>query len=280
MRQVEHLFLEQEEIAASAEWDLTPVGWCLVRFSEGVGYYFGRKHPQELVAGNIIIVPPGKSATFRASQLASMRLSYFHFRPELLNALLTLSEQQRLAIVSNSPEKEIRCLPANHPMAKQFTALMDSSENPLLQRCQMLALIATLFESNLKPLPQPEFIQASALAKFLELIQKTPEAELLICTPADLARRCGCSVRHFTRLFRTNFGASVRSKQTQLRLEKARQLLCDTDAKVHRIALDSGYRHLGLFNLTFKKHFGITPTQFRRTKSKPASSGMRSVMES
>jgi len=85
-----------------------------------------------------------------------------------------------------------------------------------------------------------------------------------------LASLCGCSARHFNRLFRSCFGISVRARQTQLRLIKARQLLSETEKKVLEIALDSGYRNLSLFNLLFKRQFGMTPSESRRRWKKDA----------
>ena len=56
----------------------------------------------------------------------------------------------------------------------------------------------------------------------------------------------------------------LRKRQTELRLQRARQLLTDADAKVSMVAMESGYRHLGLFNAMFKKRFGVTPREWRQ----------------
>ena len=80
---------------------------------------------------------------------------------------------------------------------------------------------------------------------------------------------CGCSLRHFRRMFRKQFKTSIRAKQTELRLEKARQLLTETDDKTSTIAHAAGYRHLGFFNMMFKKKFGMTPTEWRRRSTMP-----------
>ena len=59
----------------------------------------------------------------------------------------------------------------------------------------------------------------------------------------------------------------LRARQIELRLQRARQLLTDSDAKIINVAYDSGYRHLGLFNAMFKKRFGVTPSEWRRSRS-------------
>jgi AraC-like DNA-binding protein len=90
------------------------------------------------------------------------------------------------------------------------------------------------------------------------------EAEFASSSLGELAARVHCSERHFSRLFREEFGVPLRTRQIELRLQRARQLLADQDAKIINVAYDSGYRHLGLFNAMFKKRFGATPSQWRR----------------
>jgi AraC-like DNA-binding protein len=91
-----------------------------------------------------------------------------------------------------------------------------------------------------------------------------PDVELIHHSPAELARLCGCSSRHFNRMFWKQFGSSVRSRQTELRLLRARQLLSNTEGKIVQVAFDSGYRNVSLFNSLFKRRFGVTPSQWRR----------------
>ncbi len=55
-----------------------------------------------------------------------------------------------------------------------------------------------------------------------------------------------------------------RARQIELRLQRARQLLAESNAKIINVAYDSGYRHLGLFNAMFKKRFGVTPSEWRQ----------------
>jgi hemolysin activation/secretion protein/AraC-like DNA-binding protein len=80
----------------------------------------------------------------------------------------------------------------------------------------------------------------------------------------ELAGQLHCSKRHFSRIFSEEFHIPLRARQTELRLQRARQLLLESDAKIINVAFESGYRHLGLFNAMFKKRFGVTPSQWRR----------------
>ena len=69
-------------------------------------------------------------------------------------------------------------------------------------------------------------------------------------------------------MFRKHFNTSIRAKQADLRLDKARQLLAETNQKIVTVATESGYRHLGFFNTTFKKRFGMTPSEWRKKEGR------------
>ena len=262
-----HLSVQRFDLQPSAEWNLTPNGWCIIRMSQGVAYCFSPGESRELAVGDMLAVPPGGAVLFRASQLGPSQLHYFYFRPESLNCLLTLPERHGLDAMAGTSVREVRHLPAGHPVAEQFAALCATTaqNKPLLERCQALLLAAALFAPYLATAMKSNISLATAPERFMEMMQKMPEIEILNYSPAELARRCGCSLRHFSRLFHAHFGGSIRAKQTGLRLEKAQRLLRETDAKIINVALDSGYHHLGLFNATFKRHFGVTPTEFRNS---------------
>jgi AraC-like DNA-binding protein len=263
----DHLSFHEYEISAGAEKHITPAGWCLLRLHHGAAYCLEPKTARELASGDVICVPPRAGVLLRASRIGSACFQYFYFQPAQLHALLTLSERQAFEAIASAERPETRHFPADDPIARQFEIISAHAGggNRLLERAHMLALVAAMFAPILESGPARNGV-ASAPSRFLELVRQIPEIEMLTLSPGDLARRCGCSVRHFTRLFRGHFGVSIHARQTQLRLEKARQLLCETDARVSDIALDSGYRHLGLFTAVFKKHFGVTPSEVRRSK--------------
>jgi len=100
-----------------------------------------------------------------------------------------------------------------------------------------------------------------------------PDAEFISRPPLELARLCSCSARHFNRLFREHFGVSVRARQTELRLLKARKLLGTTEEKIAEVAFESGYRNLSLFNSLFKRRFDVTPTEWRQQSGNDRAAG-------
>ena len=67
-----------------------------------------------------------------------------------------------------------------------------------------------------------------------------------------------------SRIFREVAGTSFREKQTKIRLGRASELLANTESKVVDVALESGYQSSSVFSELFKKHFGVSPGQWRR----------------
>ena len=79
----------------------------------------------------------------------------------------------------------------------------------------------------------------------------------------DLARAAGLSKAHFSREFRRTFGESPYVYLMTRRLERAAALLRNTDHSVAEICLEVGLQGVGSFTTSFKRMFGMTPTEYR-----------------
>jgi AraC-like DNA-binding protein len=82
-------------------------------------------------------------------------------------------------------------------------------------------------------------------------------------TLAELAKRSCMSVNHFLRLFREATGRSPLSYLMQLRLRHAAGLLEKTDLTLSEIAERSGFYDSNYFCKQFRRHYQMTPRQYR-----------------
>jgi AraC-like DNA-binding protein len=262
-----HLLLQEMALAPSSEWNPPMACWCCARIEQGQGYWLGRGEPRELAAGDVTLVAPDTSGLFRASQLGTLRLSYFRFCPELSASVLSVAERNYFDHLAGQPQHAIRIFHPDHPVAVRFAELSARSqtENGLLQRCAMLQLLGTIFARELSRTRPSEQSRPtlSASKRIRVLMHHLTEEEFLRASTEELAAYCGCSLRHFSRLFLQAFGISLRARQTELRLMKAQRLLAETHSRVVTVATRCGYRHLGVFNALFKKRVGMTPTEWR-----------------
>jgi len=86
-------------------------------------------------------------------------------------------------------------------------------------------------------------------------------------TMQALAARLGVSDRHLRRIFDAALGVSPLQYLQTRRLLTAKQLLTDTDLPVTQVAMASGFQSLRRFNAAFAQHYGLNPSQLRKTGS-------------
>jgi AraC-like DNA-binding protein len=80
---------------------------------------------------------------------------------------------------------------------------------------------------------------------------------------AALARAAHLSPAHFSREFRRAFGETPHQYLLTRRLERAAELLRNTDRSVLEICLLVGLQSVGSFTTSFGRLFGLAPTAYR-----------------
>lgn len=86
-------------------------------------------------------------------------------------------------------------------------------------------------------------------------------------SPALLARDVGMSTRQLERLFRRYLNRSPKRYYMELRLQKARNLLMQTDMTVINVALACGFASPSHFSKCYRSHYNTTPYRERGAHS-------------
>lgn len=81
---------------------------------------------------------------------------------------------------------------------------------------------------------------------------------------ATLARAANASPAHFSRSFKRAFGETPHKYLQRRRIERAMELLRETDLMVTAVSLEVGFRSLGSFSTTFKQLVGEPPIDYAR----------------
>jgi transcriptional regulator GlxA family with amidase domain len=81
----------------------------------------------------------------------------------------------------------------------------------------------------------------------------------------ELARTSGLSARQVHRLFKAHMGISPQAYHRQLRLQRAREMLRQTDLTVLEIAMASGFSSSSDFSRVYRRAFHQSPHQDRAT---------------
>ena len=86
-------------------------------------------------------------------------------------------------------------------------------------------------------------------------------------SPAILARDVGMSTRQLERLFRRYLSRSPKRYYMELRLQKARNLLMQTDMTVINVALACGFASPSHFSKCYRSHYKTTPYRERGSQA-------------
>jgi LacI family transcriptional regulator len=81
---------------------------------------------------------------------------------------------------------------------------------------------------------------------------------------SDMAQAASMSLRNFHQAFMDNIGRSPGQELQRIRIERAKKLLSDSNAKMEVIARMSGYENANSFWVAFKRLAGLSPKQYRK----------------
>ncbi|MFD1911943.1 GlxA family transcriptional regulator [Halodurantibacterium flavum] len=101
------------------------------------------------------------------------------------------------------------------------------------------------------------------LGQVIQIMEQNIEDPI---SPATLARDVGMSTRQLERLFRRYLNRSPKRYYMELRLQKARNLLMQTDMSVINVALACGFASPSHFSKCYRSHYNTTPYRERGTQ--------------
>jgi AraC-like DNA-binding protein len=84
----------------------------------------------------------------------------------------------------------------------------------------------------------------------------------------DLAARLRVSTGRLLAAFRASYGISLRDHMSATRMARARRLLAHTNTPLLEVALACGYEHHSSFSTAYRRSFGETPIETRRTAAR------------
>jgi two-component system response regulator YesN len=187
------------------------------------------------------------SATF--DRLADARVYSSDFLFMLCNKLLLLINQSFLALGHN-PEK---VLP---PMEVMLNSLKNLDT---IEECRAYFddLANLLYEAFHKP-------DKDSVRKIVEqavlYIKSNFNSDIRLET---VAGQIGISATYLSRLFKNELNINFKDYLTDIRMEKAKELLLDPGLKVYEISDRVGYSDQRYFSEAFKSKVGLTPLEYR-----------------
>ena len=88
------------------------------------------------------------------------------------------------------------------------------------------------------------------------------------CTLSDAANYLGYDYHYVSRYFKKQFGMNFGMFLTTYRLQRAIELLEESEKTITDIAYESGFQSVRAFNECFRNHIGKSPSQYRKDSNR------------
>ncbi|MGV7120822.1 AraC family transcriptional regulator [Sphingopyxis sp. 550A] len=215
------------------------------------------------------ILAPGDSIFVRGGEVSAIGCPS---RSRFTNIAIALDDLR--AFYSDADDLAMRVVPRQNDLLGLLHAYVDmlrlraeaaaGAAGPLVAG-HIRDLIAAIAAADIDGPPLPE--QPGVKAARLRAIKA--EIARRLCDPhlgvEDVARRCGISPRYVRRLFQEE-GSSFSAHVLGQRLDRAHRLLLhpgQAPGTIAVIAYACGFGDLSYFNRTFRRRFGMTPSDLR-----------------
>lgn len=161
------------------------------------------------------------------------------------------------------------------------------------QDCQLVSMILEMFAEQENQLPYYENILNGSLVSFLGKLLQRHEASVEYpdsymerfssvpritshirrhCTEITLescARTFHFNPQYLSSLLKKHTGKTFSTLLAEARMERAALLLRESDISIHELGTFLGYSDSAYFMKVFKKHYGCTPSDYRRQTAAP-----------
>ncbi|MCI8622529.1 MAG: response regulator [Provencibacterium sp.] len=139
-------------------------------------------------------------------------------------------------------------------------------QNLTAQICleDMKAVFGEYLLSLCRLLGQDQTQMRQSITRACRFIQKHYREHLTIQKIADTVY---LSANYFCILFREVTGMTVYNYLFTVRMEKAKELLCQSAYKLYDVSVEVGYENPSYFSRQFKKYTGLTPSEYRNRRT-------------
>ena len=130
---------------------------------------------------------------------------------------------------------------------------------------QMMFLLKSHSHPQQKRPSEKAIRDGERIKAMLQFIQENLSSELTI---AQIAGSVTISESECLRCFRNMIGTTPIQYVKQLRIQRAEELLLETELKIADIGEQCGFQEMSYFAKTFRRMRGCTPSEYRRQKEK------------
>lgn len=154
---------------------------------------------------------------------------------------------------------------ARHLMLQMENISTEQAVNPENSTPMARALAAQLFANHIGRSEVNQQVQQTPPVWLAKLRGEAEGWATLKDAVQRLHSRSRCHPSHLCKAFRKYYQETPTDFLNRLRIRKSAQLLSDPEAKVASVAIELGFDSVSHFHHLFKRYFGLTPAEYRRT---------------
>ncbi|MCU6791114.1 MULTISPECIES: AraC family transcriptional regulator [Paenibacillus] len=256
----------------------------LVYVIRGEGQHVFEGHYYEIRTGDVFIINPGEVHTYSIQPGKELEIINCLFLSDLIqgNWLLDLGISQSMDYFYVHPfmdkrERFHRCLNMSGPDGARALSLLETmigefdnrqSGSETLIRLQMVELLIMLSRSYQQAQGQcgkePVRNQSKhmLIRRIYGYLERNYDKKVSIPVLCELFT---ISSRQLNRIFKQSMGMTVVDMLHQIRIERAKHLLKETDEKVITVAGRVGYEDPAFFSRLFHRRVGCSPGKYRES---------------
>ena len=221
----------------------------------GRGWFKIRDKKRDVKESEAFWIPAEEAHSYGAATTSPWEIYWVHAYGHTVDQLIQwtpFSADRKLIHFSNSLG-----------LKRQFNTVLERlesgySDHTLLEMARFMVTLASLLHvdaGSSHQLAQKEKIER-AMDKMRETLTQSYDLEYY-------ARDAGFSVSQFSFLFKRHYGTSPMAYLTELKMQRAREILDTTEMSVKEVAVSLGYEDPLYFSRLFKKISGLAPTTYR-----------------
>lgn len=228
----------------------------IIYIAKGRGYFVFDNEEQEVNEGNIVLYRPGEFQEYRYDYDDESEIYWIHFTG------YGVEDYLRVLNFKNKQVYEVG-------FHNEYTVLWNKMMTELQVRrihyevivegmmIQLLGIIArSIYEEKKNISRAHEYIQ-----EVIEHMHRNSEEPISI---KEYASRCNMSVCWFISNFKELTGMTPGQYITQIKINKAKELLTNTELNISEVADIIGYQNSFYFSRIFKKVTGMCPREWKK----------------
>ena len=233
------------------------IDYHILYVADGFCYFTYNEETQKIPQGNIILFYPNEPQQY-SFHACDKSVSYFiHFTGTGCEKILEKAnpENKRVLYIGKNVhfEEVFDKLIREHSL-KQHSYEMYSS-GLLIELFSIISRYASIKRANIEK-KQEVIMEDSLLYKYKNLEE---------VTVSELAAKHYLSTGRFSHIFKEVTGSSPLEYINHMKIQKAKDMIAYTDYPINKIARDIGIDDQNYFSRLFKKHTGLSPSEYRKT---------------